>query len=303
MSDTITDTLVATGTACAKINLTLDVLGARADGYHEIRSVTIGVDLRDEIHVSRSRAVGIAFSCGERHLAWPGNLVPRAANELACLGNHQPRLAIELHKNIPTGSGLGGGSSDAATTLSICARLWRLGLSRDDLARIGARLGSDVPLFFHLPAALMVGRGELVKDVTMRWSGWVLLVSRGVEVRTADVYANWRPADSAGALENAEEQILSAGSAQELNALASNHLQPAVFRVSPEVAQCYHLLNERGHGPMTITGAGSTMYRLFDDEQEAHDVAGRIEAEGLGLATAVRAAPVGQGPIWVSEEA
>ncbi|MHC4696133.1 MAG: 4-(cytidine 5'-diphospho)-2-C-methyl-D-erythritol kinase [Planctomycetota bacterium] len=302
LSDSITDTTTAAATACAKVNLTLDVLDRRDDGYHELRSLVIGVDLRDDIRSSRRSETGLVLKCTDRRLAGSDNLVCRAVRELAAYSGHQPSLLIELRKRIPVGAGLGGGSSDAATTLRMCNQLWGLGLDDAALAAIGARLGSDVPLFFSLPAAVMTGRGEQVEPVTLRWSGWVLLVSAGVVVPTAEVYAGWRPEDSASALTGMDEAIREATSAEELSTMVGNHLQQAVFRVSPHVAEIHHRLDQSGFGPMTISGAGSTMYRLFDNKDEACHVAREIEAKGPDVVTTVVAAPVGQDPIEMREE-
>lgn len=302
VSDSIIGTTPATASAYAKINLTLDVLSRRDDGFHEIRSLVIGVDLGDEIRVSSRPEAGLVFTCADPRMAGSDNLVGRAARELASHCGREPSLCIELDKRIPISAGLGGGSSDAATTLRLCNRLWELGLDDVELAQIGARLGSDVPLFFSLPAAMISGRGERVEPVTLRWSGWVLLVSVGADVSTPDVYAHWHGGDSTGDLRGVEQAVMNATSAGELSALVTNRLQPAVFRTNPEVARVHDRLNRAGYGPMTVSGAGSTMYRFFDDRDEACHLAIDIEAQGLDVMTAVVAAPVGPGAINMNWE-
>ena len=288
-------------TASAKINLTLDVHGCRNDGYHELRSLVIGVNLCDRVRCRIHHEPGIRLICNDPRLRGSANLAHRAAVKLAQHLEHDPALRIELEKRIPVGGGMGGGSSDAATTLSLCNNLWEAGLDPRELAAIGAELGSDVPLFFSLPSAVVTSRGEQVQPVILRWSGWVLLVSVDAAVYTSEVYRAWRPTDKMHLSSGQDGAIALAATADEVSALASNHLEPAVFRVSPTVARVYDELNRAGLGPIRITGAGSTLYRLFDVEEAAHRVERIINDLRIGVTTSVVAAPVGPGSI-ASEE-
>lgn len=280
-------------TCPAKINLTLEVHGRRADGFHDLRSLVIGVDLRDRLHARLRQEPGIELVCSDPTLSGPGNLVYRAAARLAeCLGL-EPAIRLELEKHIPIAAGLGGGSSDAATTLRVCNELWAGGLPADELAAIGAELGSDVPLFFSLPAALMTGRGERVSPVRLSWRGWVLLVFVDTAVLTARVFASWRASDAADLPRGQDQAIIGATSADDVLALTTNHLEPAVFRVAPAVARAAEEINRAHLGPVRVSGAGSTFFRLFDDRQAALHVATRMEALPIELKTAVVRAPVG----------
>ncbi|RME38992.1 MAG: 4-(cytidine 5'-diphospho)-2-C-methyl-D-erythritol kinase, partial [Planctomycetota bacterium] len=181
-----------TGRAPAKINLTLAVLGKRPDGYHELRSMVIGVGLYDAVTLAPRAAGAPAVRCDVPELAREDNLAWRAVERLAGREGVDPSaLSLRLDKRIPVGSGMGGGSSDAAAVLRLLNAVGRMGYDRRELAGIGAALGSDVPVFFHLPAARMSGRGERVEPVSMRWSGWVMLVHTGIEVSTRAVYAAW----------------------------------------------------------------------------------------------------------------
>lgn len=297
--DTIIKIPSATADAPAKLNLTLDILGRRDDGFHELRSLAVGVDLCDHITCTARSEGGITIDCIDPELGGDDNLAYRAAARLAKRCGKEPALNIELRKAIPVAAGLGGGSSDAATTLRLCNRLWGAGLDRTALAAIGAELGSDVPLFFFLPAALMTGRGDCVEPVRLRWSGWVLLVFADAVVSTAEVYRAWRTSDAAGLPSGTDRAILEANSADELTPMLSNHLEPAVFRVSAVVARAHAELDRLGVGPMRISGAGSVLFRLFDDAQAARNTASRIENHGTGLKTLVVEAPAqsGQSPI------
>lgn len=284
-----------TAQPCAKINLTLEVLGCRGDGYHELRSVAAGVDLRDRLTLAESGVAGIYVECSQSELSNHDNLAARAVAALAERAGIAPAVRLDLRKRIPVAAGLGGGSSDAAAALMLAARLWGLEIGGDELAALGAGVGSDVPLFFHLPAAVMEGRGEVVRSVSMRWHGWVLLVSAGVPVSTAAVYGALGASGVGGAPTERHENVLRAATADELNHLAFNDLEPAVFRVAPEVARLREGLERAGFGPFRVSGAGSTLFRLFDDPQAARIVAAELNQRGLGTHHVVVEAPVAHG--------
>jgi len=277
--------------APAKINLSLQVIARRDDGFHEISSHAVGIGLCDIVRVRRLNQPQITLSCDDPTLAGEDNLAHRAAAALRKSSGYAAGVHIDLLKRIPVGGGLGGGSSDAAATLRICNDLWDLNRSAPELTRIGAGLGSDVPLFFHLPAALMSGRGEHVHPVALRWTGWAALVFVGCHVSTAEVYGAWRPADAHLRATDLQGQLAAAATANELTPLLYNDLEAAVFRVSPRVAQAHHRLNNAGWGSWRVSGAGSALFRLFDDQEEALTVSTRVERE-LSLCTTVVQAPV-----------
>ena len=289
------------GGAPAKINLTLEVLGRRDDGYHDLRSLVIGVDLNDRIYCQTSPLPGISVDCDDHALNHNDNLAVRAARALAQRCNREPHLRIELQKRIPVGSGLGGGSSDAATTLRLCNSLWQTNLDQAELASIGADLGSDVPLFFSLPSAVIEGRGERVSPVGLRWSGWVLLICPPIPVSTAEVYRAYRPDDSDGCLGETDRNVLEAATAAELSGLLSNHLETAVFRVCPAVYSLREALTSLELTSVHVTGSGSALYCLFDDPQPALRAANKIQERWSQVTTVVAAVPVGQGPVFSEE--
>jgi 4-diphosphocytidyl-2-C-methyl-D-erythritol kinase len=287
----------ATVRAPAKINLTLEVLGRRDDGFHDIRSLVIGVGLADRLHGRILPAPGIELHCADPTLGNDRNLVYQA---LVKLGEHcrrAPDFRIQLEKSIPVAAGLGGGSSDAAAMLSLANHLWETGLDSRELAAIGATLGSDVPLFFSLPAAVITGRGEEVEPVRLRWSGWVLLVFAGGVVATPEVYRAWRREDAAKLPTAMDQRIIEAQTAAEMTPMLSNHLEPATFRVAPQVARLHTTLDRLGHGAWRVSGAGSTLYQLFDEREAANSAAQEIERIASGITTAVVEAPVGPSPI------
>ena len=285
--------------ASAKINLTLEVLARRADGFHDIRSVAVGVDLCDEVAVAA--AAGLSITCHIAHLEGADNLAYRAAALLAGHCDIEPDVRIELTKHIPEGGGLGGGSSDAAATLRLCNELWSTGLDDPQLAALGAELGSDVPLFFHLPSVMMAGRGERVTSVSLRWRGWALLVFAGGVVPTGDVYQALTESDRAARPCGASDRVMAAESAAELSSLLGNQLEPAVFRVAPHVRIVFDQLSKWEVGRVCVSGAGSTLFVLFDDRQQAREVADRIEACGIAAGTCVVRAPSAPPPLKLQE--
>ena len=177
--------------APAKINLTLSVLGKRGDGFHEIRSLVIGVGLSDALTCTPRAQSGLLLSCSDPKLENDHNLAMIAGRAVATKCDPEMGATLHIDKRIPQAAGLGGGSSNAAAALRLCNRAWGARLSDDQLSAIGAGIGSDVPLFFSLPAAVVTGRGEIVQTVSMRWTGWVVLVHTGLCVPTADVYRAW----------------------------------------------------------------------------------------------------------------
>ncbi len=161
-------------TAPAKINLVLEVLGKREDGYHEIRSVMQTISLCDTLDFTLHRE--IVMECNEPSLHTADNLVMRAAEMLRAKAGYREGARIALTKRIPLSSGLGGGSSDAAATLIALNRLWRLGLSADELATMAAELGSDIPFFIYGGLALVKGRGEKVIPLPAPSPMWYVLL-------------------------------------------------------------------------------------------------------------------------------
>ena len=176
--------------AHAKINLTLEVLGRRDDGYHEIASIVQTIDLHDT--VTLEPADDVTLDCDRPELASPDNLALRAAHLLRERTGHDEGARITLHKKIPVSAGLGGGSSDAAATLRGLSRLWGLDLSTDDLMPMAAELGSDVPFFLHGGTAMVQGRGERVRRLPPTDLKWLVVLCPAIELpnKTASLYAS-----------------------------------------------------------------------------------------------------------------
>jgi len=278
--------------APGKINLILDVLGRRPDGFHDIHSLAIGVGLSDRLTCTWPSPHGLTLECSDPTLHADLNLASRAALTLALRKGIDLQVEIGLDKNIPVGAGLGGGSSDAAAALRLCNELWHTRCSDLDLAQMGAELGSDVPLFFHLPAVEISGRGECVAPFPMTWHGYALLIFPGIHVSTADVYKAWRPEDVCSDHTAAFDELHTIARADRLHERLRNQLEPALFRVCQRVRQAQEALSSLGLPHTCITGSGSALFRLFDDPDPANHAARLIRDNLNDLKVTVVPCPV-----------
>lgn len=267
--------------APAKVNLRLEVLGKRSDGYHEIRSLAVAVGVFDRLRFAAAPAGCLELTCNDASVpADERNLIVQAARLLARRTGTEQGARIELDKGIGVGAGLGGGSSDAAATLLALNELWQTEVAREELTAWGAELGSDIPLFFSLPAVVVGGRGERTSRVRLRWSGWAVLVFGDELVSTREVYRAWRAEDSQGGSGTEIERMIEATSAQTLAGLAVNDLEPAVFRICPAVERLHDCVRATGLH-VRVSGAGSTLFALFDQQKAAAEAAAELRRSGL----------------------
>ena len=175
--------------APAKVNLFLEVLGRRPDGYHAVETLMLGVSLFDGLEFRDDPAGAVRLACTDPALGTgPDNLVVRAADLLRQRTGHPGGAAVRLVKRIPWAAGLAGGSSDAAATLAGLNRLWRLGLTREALAELASELGSDVAFFLSPPAAWCTGRGEIVSPLRPGKRLHLVVVSPATGLSTPEVY-------------------------------------------------------------------------------------------------------------------
>jgi 4-diphosphocytidyl-2-C-methyl-D-erythritol kinase len=253
--------------APAKINLVLEVLGSRSDGFHEVRTVLQTIDLQDEIEVGP--ADELRFDCDDPDVpAGEDNLVVRAARALAAAAGREPAAAIRLRKVIPPASGLGGGSSDAAATLLALASLW--GLGETDLHEVAASLGSDVPFFLRGGTALGLGRGELILPLPDLTPVFVTLARPAHGLSTADVYKRLPrrlTAEPDGSSMKRFARHLRRGG--RVYSFVRNDLEPAAGALLPEVRTLVRALREGGALAATVSGSGSAVFGLFAEEAEA----------------------------------
>ncbi len=259
--------------APAKVNLYLEVLAKRADGYHEIETLMAAVSLYDTLEFKEETSGEIRFDCGHPDLTTgPDNLVLRAAHLLRQRTGCQRGARIRLAKRIPLAGGLAGGSTDAAATFAGLNRLWRLGLRRTELAHLGAELGSDVAFFFATTAGWCTGRGEQVAPVTLGKPLWFVLVCPRFGLATALVYRGVtlpdQPQTGALILQAARE-----GDVEEIGRRLHNRLQPRALQFCPALAEVQDRLAVLGPAGFALSGSGSSFFALCRDFREALRIA------------------------------
>ena len=269
--------------AFAKLNLTLEVLGRRDDGYHEVRSILQTVDLADCLEFLP--ASGLHVECDEPTLNGQANLVWQAAESLARHGKVEPRARITIQKHIPTSMGLGGGSSDAACALMALNKLWGLELSIEDLAQVAEGLGSDVPFFLWGGTALVHGRGEQVTPLPPLPPMSVTLVCPGasLENKTAAMYGRLTPAHySDGGITHRMIQILAGGQfvLESVVGLFHNAFEAVATQAFPDLDWLWRDLSNLAPGRFHMSGAGPALFALPSSESDYQRVSGALQPYG-----------------------
>lgn len=275
--------------AYAKINWTLDVLGKREDGFHELKSVMQTIALHDTLRItldasSPSTAGAVQFTCDVAELRTEDNLAVRAVHALRRVaGRAMPGVRIELRKRVPTQAGLGGGSSDAATVLVALNALCQLGLSVPELERTGAELGADVPFFIRGGTALIAGKGERVTPLPDGEPMWLVVVKPDVGVPTPSVFGALTPSDFGN--QASSDIVTSAIRAEAPLPLEHLHndLEPGVLRSVAEVADAHAALRRAGAGYVLMSGSGSALFAPFRDLDAAARVYQSVGATGLAV--------------------
>lgn len=264
----------------AKVNLHLEVLGRRPDGYHEIRSLLQLVDLCDRVLLrSTPREIQVAAP-GAGLPEGPGNVAYAAATLLREASGVRAGAAITIEKRIPVAAGLGGGSSNAAAVLAGLNRLWGLGWGRERLMELGGRIGSDVPFFLGPPLARVEGRGEIVVPMPPLPPAWVVVGDPGIAVASGWAYGRLnleltlpRPASSIW-------RSIVRGDVVPALPDAFNSLEAAVLPAHPAVGRLKRALQEGGAVPALMSGSGSAVFGLVPDEALGRVLAARLLALG-----------------------
>jgi 4-diphosphocytidyl-2-C-methyl-D-erythritol kinase len=268
--------------AYAKINLTLAVLGKRADGYHDLSSVMQTISLHDTLRLTPNRSGQITIHSDNPELNTPDNLALRAVMALReAVGDASLGVEIELLKAIPSPGGLGGGSSDAASVLLALNALWDALLPHERLTELAATLGSDVPYFLSGGTALIAGRGERVAELLDAPPLWLVLVRPPVAVSTAAVYRALSPSEYASADDSrAIAQAINQGAPLPLDRL-SNSLEAPVLRDYAEIAATRDVLRSSGAPLVRMSGSGPTLYAPFGALEDASRVYTESRSYGL----------------------
>jgi 4-diphosphocytidyl-2-C-methyl-D-erythritol kinase len=254
--------------APAKINLFLQILGKRPDGYHDIHSLIQTVDLYDTIQVTESSS-GIALSCNDPSLpSDSSNLAWRAARLALDRAQINSGVVIELQKRIPSGAGLGGGSSDAAAVIKAVNELYSLRLTNAQMAGWGAELGSDVPFFFSSGSALVEGRGEIVEPVDVFMGYFVLLIIPDFPISTKDAYQGLRLfLTNFSRRRDIDTKASGAFFFKTLYRIGNDFQQQAVT-THPALESCMKVLHRGGAGYVALSGSGSAFFGLFEQRPD-----------------------------------
>ncbi|MEW9502932.1 4-(cytidine 5'-diphospho)-2-C-methyl-D-erythritol kinase [Jeotgalibacillus marinus] len=259
--------------APAKINLSLDVLSKRSDGFHEVKMVMTMVDLADRIELELVDDGMIHILSHDRFV--PGdhrNLAYKAADLLRKRYNVTQGVAITIQKQIPVAAGLAGGSSDAAATLRGLNTLWDLRIPIDELAEVGAEIGSDVSFCIYGGTALATGRGEVIQELPAPPKCWVILAKPSIGVSTADVYHSFKVdkdnhPNTEGMVKAIKEQDYK-GMCENLG----NALESVTLKMHPEVAHIKEQMERFGADAVLMSGSGPTVFGLVEYESKVQRV-------------------------------
>lgn len=278
--------------AHAKLNLRLEVLGKRPDGYHDLWSVFHLVSLHDELEFEPLENGRIVLTCNNEHLPVnEKNLAVKAARLLqgSLDGKEKglsqegrlPGARITLTKNIPVGAGLGGGSSDAAAALLGLSELWGIKLSDPELHRLALELGSDVPYFLQGGTALVTGRGEHIKPLDWKPIYHFVIVYPGFGVSTAWAYKNLKiPLTKGPGFSKMINYDLSLGPDQgSWPGFLHNDLEKAVIPSHPQIDQIKQRLVQNGALGALMSGSGSSVFGIFSDQVSARQSASELKSQ------------------------
>jgi 4-diphosphocytidyl-2-C-methyl-D-erythritol kinase len=259
--------------APAKINLSLDVLHKRPDGYHEVEMVMTTIDLADRIEMSLLDKDTIKINSQNRFVPDDQrNLAYQAARLLKDRFNVKKGVSIAIEKTIPVAAGLAGGSSDAAATLRGLNKLWQLGLSIDELATLGSEIGSDVSFCVYGGTALATGRGELIQQLSSPPTCWVVLAKPFIGVSTAEVY---RRLQIDGIHHPNTKEMIRAIEEKDFKGVCNhvgNVLEEVTLDLHPEVALIKDQMKRFGADAVLMSGSGPTVFSLVEHDSRMHRI-------------------------------
>ena len=259
--------------APAKINVSLKILSRRSDGFHEVETFIAPISLCDEIEIGTSDSKEIELHCDDPSVPTGNdNLIVRAAKSFFAATKLKPAVSIDLKKKIPHGAGLGGGSSDAASTLLALDGLFDTKLPREALAKIAETIGSDVPFFIFQSPALCKGRGELITSLKVKQKLSILLLKPAFGVSTAWAYSHWQHSREIPAVRYQAQEF--AGQ------IFVNDLERPAFEKFAFLAQLkMWLLKQAEVGVALMSGSGSAVFAVLRENADANVIAMRARAE------------------------
>ncbi len=265
--------------AYAKINLGLHILRKREDNYHDIETILHRINIYDSITVERKKSGEIFIHCTDPGIPTDtSNLCYKAAGLFYSTIEHEHELAITIEKNIPVGAGLGGGSSNAATVLRACNMLYGYPLDDSILTNLASRIGSDVPYFLHAGSAYATGRGETLEYFDLELPYWIVLVYPRIHIETKWAYQSYTPNRN---MRNHNLKSLVQKNIMKprswVNTLR-NDFEPIVFRTYPVVMRVKESLMKSGADFALMSGSGSSVFGLYQDETYAKEIAESLPA-------------------------
>ena len=243
----------------AKLNLMLHITARRANGYHELQTVFQFIDLHDEMEFRVTQNGAIQRGRINTQINENDDLIIKASRLLQRRYSVSAGVEISLHKNIPIGAGLGGGSSNAATTLMALNRLWRLDITSTELRQIGSQLGADVPVFIYGHSAWGEGIGDELTPLELP-ELWYLIINPGIFVSTAEIFA------SKDLTRDCHPLTIRAF----LDGEGENVCQPVACKLYPEIQSAIDWLGE--FSPARMTGTGASIFAAFDSVEKANTV-------------------------------
>ncbi len=258
--------------APAKLNLFLQITGRREDGYHNLQTVFQFIDMADRLRFVVRDDAKINRKTDNEGVKPEDDLVIKAARALQLASACEKGADIYLQKILPMGGGVGGGSSDAATTLVVLNYMWETGLDVTALAEIGLSLGADVPVFIHGYAAFAQGVGEKLEAITPQES-WYLIVQPEVHVSTSEIFTNSQLTRDSSAIRICDLQIGTTNEAQIFDELG-NVFEPVVAQQYPEIAEVIQFL--RKYTNARLTGSGACVFASFENKEDAQDVLAKL---------------------------
>lgn len=259
--------------APAKINLSLDVLRKRDDGYHEVKMIMTTIDLADRIELEEQEENKISILSHNRFVPDDErNLAYQAAKLLKERFGVKKGVSILISKVIPVAAGLAGGSSDAAATLRGLNKLWNLGLSLDELAELGAEIGSDVSFCVYGGTAIATGRGEIIEPIAAPPPCWVILAKPTIGVSTADVYRNLKVDQVKHPDTDAMIRAINNHDFKGICENVGNVLETVTLKLHPEVNHIKVQMNRFGADAVLMSGSGPTVYGLVQYQSRLHRI-------------------------------
>ena len=269
--------------AMAKINLSLDVLRRREDGYHELRMIMQTINLYDELTITKTKQTGIKLSCDQKWLPCDEhNLIYKAAKLLYDICDIDTGVSIDLKKNIPIAAGMAGGSSDAAATLVGMNALFSLGLTTKELQKLGVKIGADVPYCIEGGTVLSEGIGEILTPVSKMPSCYVVIAKPHISVSTKYVYENlhantltYHP-DVDGMIKAIEQEDM-----EQMADKLGNVLETVTVNKYPELEKMKDCLRQNGALGALMSGSGPTIFGLFKEKDTAQKAFDTLQATGM----------------------